>query len=212
MFRLLLLLVTAVLLFSGSAIDARACEGSDVIFEDSFADDASGWAITDAVELKDGTFTFKLPPDGLKANLNVTYAVDDADICAEAVWPKRESAILGAGLLFWGEDRNNYFQFGILNTGKYWIARRLDGKWHTIVENIDASAIKEKLGDTNTLRVKASGNTASFYINGKKVRDLRGQPPKTGWRFGISGDNFDKEKKARLSFNSIKVTNVKVTD
>lgn len=211
MFRLLLLLVTAALLFSGSAIEARACEGSEILFEDSFDDDASGWAVTDTVEVKNGTFTFKLPPDGLKANLNVTYTVDDADVCAEAEWPKGDS-ILGAGLLFWGEDGNNYFQFGILNTGKYWIARRLDGKWHTIVENIDASAIKEKPGDTNMLRVKASGNTASFYINDKKVRDLRGQPPKAGWRFGISGDNFDKDKKARLSFNSIKVTSVKVTD
>jgi hypothetical protein len=109
--------------------------------------------------------------------------------------------------LFWGEDNQNYLQFGILNNGKFWIARRLGGKWHTIVENVDSSAIKVKPGDSNTLRVKASGDTATFFINGTKVRDLRGQAPKSGWRFGLSGDNFDKEKNARLAFKSVKVTN-----
>ena len=36
----------------------------------------------------------------------------------------------------------------------------------------------------------------TFYINGTKVRDLRGQAPKGDWRFGLSGDNFDKQKNA----------------
>jgi hypothetical protein len=39
------------------------------------------------------------------------------------------------------------------------------------------------------------------------VRYLRGQAPRGGWRFGLSGDNFDKEKDARLVFRSVKVTN-----
>ena len=47
--------------------------------------------------------------------------------------------------------------------------------------------------------MKVDGNTASFFINGTKVRDLRGQPPKGGWRFGLSGDNFDKDKDAEHS-------------
>ena len=53
----------------------------------------------------------------------------------------------------------------------------------------------------------ASGDSATFFINGEKVRDLRGQAPKGGWRFGLSGDNFDKDKDARLVFRSVKVTN-----
>ena len=55
--------------------------------------------------------------------------------------------------------------------------------------------------------MKASGDTATFFINGEKVRDLRGQAPKGGWRFGLSADNFDKDKDARLVFRSVKVTN-----
>jgi hypothetical protein len=54
--------------------------------------------------------------------------------------------------------------------------------------------------------VKASGGDATFFINGEKVRDLRGQAPKGGWRFGLSGDNFDKAKDARVVFRSVKVT------
>ena len=198
----------ALLLFAVAlAWPALACEGMDVVFEDKFADDAGGWAINKDVEVKDGGFTFKLPPDAMQSDLNVTYSVNDADICAEGVWPDDGSSILGAGLLFWGEDNKNYLQFGVLNNGKFWIARRIEGKWHTIVENVASSAIKVKPGETNVLRVKASGDTATFFINGEKVRDLRGQAPKGGWRFGLSGDNFDKDKDARLVFRSVKVTN-----
>jgi len=185
---------------------APACEGTQVVFEDKFTDDAGGWAINQDVEVKDGSFTFRLPRDAMQSDLNVTYTVDDADICSETVWPDGGSTILGAGRLFWGEDNRNYLQFGVLNNGKFWIARRQDGKWYTIVENVDSSAIKVKPGESNILRVKTSGGVATFFINGEKVRDLRGQAPKGGWRFGLSGDNFDKDKDARVVFRSVKVT------
>jgi hypothetical protein len=196
----------ALLCCVGFVEPAPACEGTQVVFEDKFTDDAGGWAINQDVEVKDGSFTFRLPPDAMQSDLNVTYTVDDADICSETVWPDGGSAILGAGLLFWGEDNRNYLQFGVLNNGKFWIARRQDGKWYTIVENVDSSAIKVKPGESNILRVKTSGGVATFFINGTKVRDLRGQAPKGGWRFGLSGDNFDKAKDARVVFKSVKVT------
>jgi hypothetical protein len=196
----------ALLCCAGFFEPASACEGTEVVFEDKFADDSGGWAINQDVEVKDGSFTFKLPPDAMQSDLNVTYTVNDADICSETVWPDGGSTILGAGLLFWGEDNRNYLQFGILNNGKFWIARRQDGKWYTIVENVDSSAIKVKPGESNTLRVKSSGGVATFFINGTKVRDLRGQAPKSGWRFGLSGDNFDKAKDAHVVFKSVKVT------
>lgn len=196
----------ALLCCVGFVEPAPACEGTQVVFEDKFTDDAGGWAINQDVEVKDGSFTFRLPPDAMQSDLNVTYTVDDADICSETVWPDGGSTILGAGLLFWGEDNRNYLQFGVLNNGKFWIARRQDGKWYTIVENVDLSAIKVKPGELNILRVKTSGGVATFFINGTKVRDLRGQAPKGGWRFGLSGDNFDKAKDARVVFKSVKVT------
>jgi hypothetical protein len=200
------LLAAAMLCVAGFSLPASACEGSDVVFEDKFTDDAGGWAINKDIEVRDGSFVFKLPPDAMQSDLNVTYTVNDGDICSETVWPSGSPAILGAGLLFWGEDNRNYLQFGVLNNGKFWIARRLDGKWNTIVENVDSSAIIVKPGGSNTLRVKVNGDVASFFINGTKVRDLRGQAPKGGWRFGLSGDNFDKDKDARVVFKSIKVT------
>jgi hypothetical protein len=187
---------------------AAACEGSEVIFEDKFADDAGGWPLRDTIEVKDGLFTFKLPPDDMQSNLNVTFTVKDADICSEAVWPNGEQPMLGAGLLFWGEDNRTYFQFGILNNGKFWIARKQDGKWlGTIAANVDSSAINKGPGATNVLRVKTNGNSVTFYINGTKVRELRGQAPKTAWRFGLSGDNFDEGKDATVMFKTVKVTN-----
>ena len=206
--RPLLLLGIAILFGALPAWQAAACEGQEVIFEDKFADDAGGWPIKESVEVKDGSFTFKLPADDMQSNLNVTFTVKDADICSETVWPAGDQPILGAGLLFWGEDNRTYFQFGVLNNGKFWIARKQDGKWlGTIAANIDSAAINKEAGVTNTLRVKANGNNVTFFINGTKVRELRGQAPKGGWRFGLSGDNFDKQKEARVTFKSVKVTN-----
>src|SRR3990170_2358928 len=169
---------------------AAACEGAEIIFEDKFADDAGGWPLKDTIEVKDGLFIFK-----------------DADICSETVWPNGDQQMLGAGLLFWGEDNRTYFQFGILNNGKFWIARKQDGKWlGTIAANVASPAINKAPGAANMLRVKTSGNSVTFFINGTKVRDLRGQAPKSAWRFGLSGDNFDKSKDARVVFKTVKVT------
>jgi len=119
-----------------------------------------------------------------------------------------DQLILGAGLLFWGEDNRTYFQFGVLNNGKFWIARKQDGKWlGTVAANVDSPAIKTEPGASNVLRVKTNGNSVTFFINGTKVRELRGQAPKGVWRFGLSGDNFDKQKDAKVIFKTVKVTN-----
>lgn len=200
-FALASLIATA----SGQAV---ACDGSKVIFEDAFKDDAGGWSIGDSMEVKNGAFIFKLPADDMQSNLNVTFTVENADICTEAVWPdSADQPVLGAGLLFWGENNRSYYQFGILNNGRFWIARKQDGAWlGTIAANIDSPAIKTAPGASNTLRVDAKGNSLAFYINGTKVRELRGQAPEGSWRFGISGDNFDKEKDATVLFTNVKVT------
>jgi hypothetical protein len=200
------LVIAGFLATGGRAI---ACDGSEILFEDKFQDETGGWSDKDTVEVKDGAFVFKLPADVMQSNLNVTFTIEDADICTEAVWPQGgDQSILGAGLLFWGENNRTYYQFGILNNGRYWIARKRDGAWlGTIAANIDSPAIKTSPGASNTLRVDAKGNTLTFYINGAKVRELRGQAPKDGWRFGISGDNFDKQKEATVLFTNIKVTN-----
>ena len=204
--RSLLLLTVALFLLGGSGRMALACEGSEVVFEDGFTDDAGGWAVRDSVEVKEGRFVFKLEPDDMQSNLNVSHTVQNADICSEAVWPDGDQPVLGAGLLFWGEDKKTYYQFGVLNNGKFWIARKRDGRWDTIAENVVASSIKTGPGEANMLRVVAKDDGVTFYINGAKVRDLRGQAPRGGWRFGLSGDNFAKDKEARIIFKSVKVT------
>jgi hypothetical protein len=203
-----ILTAVAALVVTASAVQAHACDGSETIFEDKFQDDAGGWAIKDNVEVKDGSFVFKLSPDDMQSNLNITFTVENADICSETVWPESTESTLGAGLLFWGEDNKTYFQFGILNNGKFWIARKQDGKWlGTIAANVESPAINKTPGSANTLRADVKGNTAAFYINGTKVRELRGQPPKGAWRFGLSGDNFDKQHQSSVIFKTLKVTN-----
>jgi hypothetical protein len=214
MLRTVYVLGVAMLIASSS--HGLACEGADVLFEDRFEDNAGGWSQKKAVAIGDGALTFTLPADDMQSNLNVMFSVEDADVCAEAVWPhgqtqdeaaERKQQILGAGLLFWGENNRSYYQFGILNNGRYWIARKHNGAWvGTIAANIHSPAIKTAPGSSNTLRVDANGNSLVFYINGTKVREVRGQAPEGGWRFGVSGDNFDKSSEATLLFTKMKVT------
>lgn len=196
-----------------SAGQGLACEGAEVIFEDTFQDNGGGWSQKKAVSIGDGALTFTLPADDMQSNLNVMFSVEDADVCVDAVWPhgvgegENNGRILGAGLLFWGENNRTYYQFGILSNGRYWIARKQDGAWvGTIAANIDSPAIKTAPGAANTLRVDAKGNQLAFFINGTKVRELRGQAPKGSWRFGVSGDNFDKSDEATVLFTNMKVT------
>lgn len=201
--------VLASAMWLAASVPALACEGTEIVFEETFENDAGGWSDKANVEVQNGSLVFKLPADQMQSNLNVTFTVEDADICAEAVWPAGgDRPVLGAGLLFWGEDNRTYYQFGVLNNGRFWIARKQDGAWvGTIAANIDTPAIETSPGASNTLRVVAKGNALAFYINGTKVRELRGQAPKGPWRFGLSGDNFDKDSEAMVIFTNVKVTN-----
>ncbi len=209
-------LPVAIATLLASVSQGLACEGSDVIFEDKFQDLGGGWSQKETVSIGDGSLSFMLPADDMQSNLNVMFSVEDADVCVEAVWPTPKKPaeasevtppVLGAGLLFWGENNRTYYQFGVLNNGRYWIARKQDGAWvGTIAANIDTPAIKTAPGASNTLRVDANGNELGFYINGTKVRELRGQAPKGSWRFGVSGDNFDKTDVATVHFTKMKVT------
>ncbi|MFD0987345.1 hypothetical protein [Methyloligella solikamskensis] len=192
---------------AGTAAAKAECDGEQ-IFSDDFSDDAGGWALNSAVKIADGIFTFDLQPDEMQANLNVSHEIDqDVEICADAVWPEDEPGILGAGILFWGKDSKNYFQFGVLNTGKYWIARKEDDRWQVIVQNVTSDAIKTEPGEENTLRIEANGDQVLFYVNDEKLRELRGQQPEGGWRFGLSGDNFDRQSAEAIMFSSVTVTN-----
>ena len=87
MFRQLCFVACGLVVLAATVVQARACEGSEVIFEDKFSDDAWGWTLNNTVQIKDGTF-IKLAPDDLETNLNVTFTVDNADICSEVVWPE----------------------------------------------------------------------------------------------------------------------------
>ena len=70
----------AALLFAVAfAWPVSACEGTDIVFEDKFADDAGGWAINKDVEVKDGSFTFN-PNPGFEGTTSFTYTISDGTL------------------------------------------------------------------------------------------------------------------------------------
>ena len=186
---------------------ANACEGKNVLFEDQFQDDSGGWSITeDRTEIKDGGLRITPRLNTSYTEDNPGFYFDDADICADIVLETSDDGNWGA-LVFWFEDYDNYFIFQITPKGFYDIQRKFKGNWTRLIADAQSPAIKKEAGAANTVRVTVKGNLLTFYINGEKVRQLRGQAPKQQWRFGFMSGS-PKEKRTTTVFKNVKITDV----
>jgi tetratricopeptide (TPR) repeat protein len=182
----------------------KPCRGQPIPFGNS-ASESTGWDMTEGVGLQSGVLSFTVAPDNAKIELNSAYVVRDAQICSKFEWPHDADQVLGAGILFWAVDDKDFFQFGILNNGKFWVARKQAGKWQTIAANVESADIDIRPGASNTFAVHTQGDHALLFVNGTQVFNLTGQPQIAASRFGLSVDNFDKNQTLVLGFDDFKV-------
>ena len=199
-------IVTAVLLLVGAGA-ARACEGRKVLFEDQFSELQSTWDASPAtVHVEDGqmivrpkaTFTVWVP--------NTAALYDDIDMCVDvttvdAVDPTTNSA----GLVFWYVDNKNFYRFEADASGNAAVFRESRGKTLKQIDWTKVAALHLGDGATNQLRVVTKGKVATFYVNGKKFRDLNGQPPGGGQEIGVIGTS-PKKGVATYAFANFKIT------
>lgn len=201
------LCIAAVVLMGGQSI---ACEGSTVVLEDQFADDAGGWDPSDSLKFGAPGLAVDIGAEYTNyKELNSAFSVADADICADIAFPKQIANGPSVGLMFWALDYSNFYlwQVGASGQGSLW--RMKDSKWNKLY-SADIAGIKKDAGAVNALRVTLKGGTITAYVNGEKVRVQKAQAPKGDSQFGVyvQLDQPVPEESGRV----FSVSRVKVTD
>ena len=176
------LVVCAALAWSGGA---SACNGSNVILADNFADDSGGWEPDPHMKFAAPALVVKLPKGQVALpELNSAFLLRNADVCMDSVMPNAAESNPSYGIMFWATDYQNYHLVMYDAKGKVTMWRKVDGKWLNLY-TLDSPAVKGAPGAANTMRVTFNGNLVTTYINGTKVRDQRAQAPTADQRFGF---------------------------
>lgn len=205
--RAMLCLLVPLLMMAGLAT-AAACEGSKVLFQDSFDDNLCNWPCSNRGKIENGKFIIQ-PKEGAFTFSSILpgYFFDDADMCLKFRFAKiPPGARLSAGLLFWAQDYNNNYGIRLYSSGRLSIYREKDGKYNYLKAFPDTPAINKGEGGENLIRVKTVGNLVTVYVNGTEMHKFRAQRPgketKIGvWVAGEKGINV-------VEFDEVKITNV----
>ena len=186
--------VVAVLLATSSA--AMACLGkSDPALDDNFSKPDPGWPNAENVQTTPQGLVVKPPVNGSTWALNSNYAMDGTDLCVTVAMPAamptpaNEDTVGDVGVVFWRRDNDNYYMAAISPDATAVVSRYLNGQWLTIVNPSHADAIKTGPGAVNEIEVSVRGNAGSFYVNGTKLADFRGQSPPGGGPPGVYAES-----------------------
>lgn len=191
------------------ATAGMACEGQEVQFEDQFEDTLGGWDRSDERKVADGRFTLTVEGNQGWTSLNRAFVFEEVDTCIETIWPTDDVPESGAGVIIWAKDYNNFYLLEVFNTGKYGVYRKVLGSWATLQDPTELPGVRTEKGTNNTIRVQTKGNTAAMFVNGEKVVEFRGQPPKPAWHVGVYAECMTQEcKTTAISFDNVKVTDV----
>jgi hypothetical protein len=175
---------------------AWACLGkSDAALDDNFTTPDLGWPNGDNVATSPQGLVVKPPANGSTWVVNGNYTMDGYDLCvtvalpATLPTPANEDTVGDVGLLFWKRDNDNYYMAAMSPDGVAVVSRYLNGQWLTIVNPAKNAAIKTGAGAVNELEITTKGNAGSFYINGTKIADFRGQAPPSGGPPGVYAES-----------------------
>ena len=138
------------------------------------------------------------------------FVFDDLDACATVSLAKGTSDATAsyAGLMFWVEDNQNYYQAVIAPNGYFTIARIINGrdapsrpiKW------TKTNAIKYGAKKKNTLRLILKGDQVGVLINGKEVANFTGEPPSRPSYIGLLAASAPSKRGDTWSVTDFKIT------
>ena len=134
-------------------------------------------------------------PDG-------TYDDFGAEVEAQAVGS--DYAEYGIVLRVSGDqDTRTYYIFGVSTDGKYYLQKKVDGKWADQDPSPVAASQYIKPKAKNTLAVLAQGNKLYLYINGFMVKSLTDDSSDSGFVgvFAGTGENDS----AQVSFSKLTI-------
>jgi hypothetical protein len=201
--------IAAAVFLSLSAGGAVACQGGKVLFEDHFdqGELQSTWeGSPDSVKLIGGRMVISAQPDWAVWVPNTAGLYDDIDLCADVTTVHAIDPTTNyVGLVFWYADDKNFYTVETDASGEASIWRKQRDKWLAQVAWTKDASVRAGDGATNQLRVVTKGNTATFYINGTKFRDITGQPPANGQEIGMIAYS-PKKGTATYAFANVEIT------
>jgi len=186
---------------------AAACEGSQVLFEDTFEALAPTWGAPDDSFFIDSERLTIMPGyDQYYTALSTMGTYEDADICMDLEPIKADAQGNSfAGLIFWAIDYDNYYYLVVTAEQSIGVFRRQRGRVLPQLRWTRIDALKPGNGVVNQIRVLTSGNTASIFINGQFYATMKGQPPSDGQQIGVRATS-PRNDRAIWAFDNIKVT------
>lgn len=191
----------------GSAEVAAACQGSQVLFEDSFAALDPTWGnADDAFFIEDGQLTIMPGYDEYYSALSTMGTYDDIDLCfnLEAIKADPEGNSF-AGLIWWAIDYDNYYYVVVTAEQSIGVFRRQRGRVLPQLRWTTFDALNPGNGAVNELRVVTVGNAATIYVNGQEYGTIKGQPPSDGQQIGVRATS-PRNDRAVWGFDDFRIT------
>ncbi|MEE8579501.1 MAG: hypothetical protein V3S78_06065, partial [Hyphomicrobium sp.] len=194
-----------------TAASAPGCADGKVLFVDNFRAHDPTWGRKDArLKISSGKAVFTPVPGTRTFRWNRVFVFDDLDACATVSLAKGTSDATAsyAGLMFWVEDNQNYYQAVIAPNGYFTIARIINGrdapsrpiKW------TKTNAIKYGAKKKNTLRLILKGDQVGVLINGKEVANFTGEPPSRPSYIGLLAASAPSKRGDTWSVTDFKIT------
>ena len=103
--------------------------------------------------------------------------------------PANAQTVGDVGVWFWGRDSQNFYTATISPGGSAAIDRLVNGKWQIVVSPTSSNAIRTFPSAVNEVEVVVRGDVGSFFVNGSKIADFRGEPPPNGGAPGVYGES-----------------------
>jgi hypothetical protein len=191
----------------GSTEAALSCQGSQVLFEDSFATLEPTWGTADdAFFIEDGQLVIMPGYDEYYSALNTTGTYEDIDLCfnLEAIKADPEGNSF-AGVIFWAIDYDNYYYVVVTAEQSIGVFRRQRGRVLPQLRWATFDVLKPGNGMVNEIRVVTLGNSATIFVNGTEYGTIKGQPPSDGQQIGVRATS-PRNDRAIWAYDDVKIT------
>lgn len=186
---------------------AMACQGTTILFQDSFERLQPTWGQeSEMLRVVDGQLEVAPAEDSYHWAANSANLYDDIDMCVTMTTIQSGDPVEAkAGLIFWYVDVNNFYVFELAPNGMASVWRRQRGKWLEQVPWREAAGANKGDAAINELRVTTVGDTATFHVNGQEFEELEGTAPENGQQIGLFAAS-PPTGQARFGFDNLKVT------
>ncbi len=192
MVRILAVAVAAMLATGGVACACQA-KTTAAILDETFKTPDPGWGPPDdAAAFTPEGLVLKPPVNGSAWRWNPNYTLDGKDFCISVInpgIPSGRSDIGDVGVWFWAKDAQNFYTATLSLDGSVSIDRLVNGVWHVVMPPTVSAAVETKPGAVNEIEIAVHGNSGTFWVNGTKITDFRGEPPPRGGAPGIYGES-----------------------